>query len=474
MGQRTDASTPTAAFVGKLVMKLIGFFTWLFHTTFTLGWIYDYDSHSATLEVLKKHVTKMSLKLPQLPHDVLLSITSFLPIARDRAALGSACASLRSAMEKSLFSCVRCSSETTDADAMLLASRFGRHVRRLRFECLILGNALVKYNYNEDDDEDDDDDIYYNNNEDDNDKEDDNDNDNDNDNEDDSDNEDDNDNDNEDDNDIDEDDSGGNPEKVFRKIQDTNYARSTQLDTTVAALLRGELLPNMNSLVVVFSAHWPRSDYVSWYRSETWDNAAEAEEVFQWRRLVASMWRNIAANPFIRSLEIVSLPPIRNTAWADAAWPSFVGRLERLSIGICSHYGGVVGSVGSSAYGDFLRQHLTTVFFVNARNLLSLEILADERIPYGGVYIKSALGISNMPHLKDLSLHNCGIDVELLEFLRSHSHVIKSLHLVQCTAAALRLDKLTWAAFFNGMSASHDPVLSEITRTREYVKCGKI
>ncbi|KAJ1567227.1 hypothetical protein HK405_006710, partial [Cladochytrium tenue] len=142
--------------------------------------------------------------ISQLPADILLSVAGFLPAVRDRTALGSACTALHRALEASLFSCVRCSSGTTDLDASMVAARYGHLVRRLRFECLMFENPS----------------------------------------------------DGEGDGDGG---SEGGRDKPLEKAPDAggtpDGARSMELGTTVAATLRGELFPSVDTLVVVFHPH---------------------------------------------------------------------------------------------------------------------------------------------------------------------------------------------------------------------------
>ncbi|KAJ1549165.1 hypothetical protein HK405_008762, partial [Cladochytrium tenue] len=201
-------------------------------------------------------------------------------------------------------------------------------------------------------------------------------------------------------------------------------ACSMELSTTVAALLRGALFPSMDTLVVVFHPHnefrgdrWVDDEYKcggSIYISLAYEDlhaAAVAEEKFRWRRLMAQVWREIAANTKIRSVEIVTLPPNITTAWADAAWPTFVGNLERLTIGLWADDDGAgCQSNTTPGYLQFLEEHLATFFFDNARGLQYLAVIAHKDNPFGGSFYSngthSAFGKTNMPHLKELRVHN--------------------------------------------------------------------
>ncbi|KAJ1565906.1 hypothetical protein HK405_011372 [Cladochytrium tenue] len=381
-----------------------------------------------------------------LPPDVLLSVTDFLPAARDRTALGSACASLRRTLEVSLFSRVRCSSGTAELGASLVVVRYGHHVRRLRFECLMFENPP------------------------------------------------------EDERDGYGDGEGGR-DGPLKQPPDAGGippggVRSMELSTTVAAMLRGEFLPNLDTLVVVFHPHdefrgnrWVDDEYNSGgtiYISlarEDLRAAAKAEGKFRWRRLMARVWREIAANTKVRSLEIVKLPPNITTAWADAAWSTFVGNLERLTIGLWAGDNGAGWrSNTTEGYLQFLDEHLATFFFDNARGLQYLEIIAHQYDPFGGLFFwnatQSAFGNSNMPQLKELRMHDCVIVAALLDFLSSHAKVLKKLHLVDCMATTFRgslrvnpltraalfkgRNPLTWADFFKGMYKIRNSVLSDL------------
>ncbi|KAJ1559065.1 hypothetical protein HK405_012138 [Cladochytrium tenue] len=162
--------------------------------------------------------------------------------------------------------------------------------------------------------------------------------------------------------------------------------------------------------------------------------AAEAEEKFQWRRLMARVWREIAANTKIRSLEIVTPPPNITTAWADAAWPTFVDNLERLTIRLWAVDNGA-GWQSNTTPGNlqFLEKHLPHLTTRGACSTLRL-LLTKSTL--------SAVRSITTGRIRLSEIRTCRNYTALLEFLRSHADVLETLHLVKCMATTFNISTL--------------------------------
>ncbi|KXS09714.1 hypothetical protein M427DRAFT_63617 [Gonapodya prolifera JEL478] len=257
-----------------------------------------------------------------------------------------------------------------------------------------------------------------------------------------------------------------------------------QLSATAVALLRGDTLPHVRSLTVEFVPEsdfegseenkWVEDEYQVYgtiYISqaiEDMDDVAKAEKTFGWRDTMARVWRSISVNQVISVLEICTLPPNITTAWHEEWWSRFLGRLERLTIGM---WGGDNGAGWKSntteGYLDFL-ERLDDYFFVHGQNMRFLHIVAHEGNPFGGSdfllnYASWNLGVRCLPQLQHLRLQNCFHDEHLRDFLRGHMNSLESLHFINCMAPGmLEPDVSSWAEFFTVILESGPSVLKSL------------
>ncbi|KAI9360866.1 hypothetical protein DFJ73DRAFT_815255 [Zopfochytrium polystomum] len=354
--------------------------------------------------------------LDSLPVAVLDAIANALPSSLDRCVLSTVNSRLQTALAPSIFCTVRATNLDTDAGAIAaVASAHSHTMRTLHLQCKLFGNSDSAAGEASNDEEE--------------------------------------------------------PVGV------------SHLSATAAALLSGQLALNVTAVTIEFLPH--RNYETPWwvdnddgtsiniaYRHEGMEDASAAEAQFHWRRTMAALWRAIARNPSIRSLTIRSLPPTITTAWCEDAWPTFIGRLERLSIQM---WGGQLNGTNCHAimmdgYGPFLSDHLTRYFFNHAQELRALELIAHSSGCYGGQNYffgaPTSLGESNMPRLRSLKLHNTFIDKPLLDFICAHAATIESLSLTECMASGLlnvgSESDLSWADFFDGIVQSSPASLTDL------------
>ncbi|KAI8808139.1 hypothetical protein BJ742DRAFT_809840 [Cladochytrium replicatum] len=395
------------------------------------------------------------------PLEMLLRVATHLPL-QDRLVLSSTSSHFRRTLAPTVFRAISFTNlnefDTNSFDRVTFT--YGNHVQHLRFKCLLFPNRKRQSPANEqnedqgevvieegmEDDEEWDDEEEE-----------------------------------EEEEIIDEDEDGG-MWKNWKKLDN-------QLSETAISLLQGKKLPHVRSFTVEFVPErnfrgetWVHDEYDvrgTIYISqaiETMEDVAASETEFLWRSTMAEVWRAIALNPSITSLEIRALPPNYTTAWYEAPWVNFLSRLERLSIGL---WGGD-NSAGwrsntTDGYIDFL-SGLKDHFYNHAQNLQSLEIIADAGSAYGGSeflfvhYSPLNFGVENMPKLRQVRLHNCFHDELLREFIRGHSTTLESVDLVNCRGPGMEDSEVTsWADLFEATRRSKPLRLNHFAVTNGFV-----
>ncbi|KAI9335610.1 hypothetical protein DFJ73DRAFT_27123 [Zopfochytrium polystomum] len=221
---------------------------------------------------------------------------------------------------------------------------------------------------------------------------------------------------------------------------------------------------------------WYRGIYLYSFWRECAEDVVASEEKFEWRRVMADVWRAVASNPTVRSLTILSLPPVVTTAWLKPQWVHFVGQLEHLSIQLWGADNGEgLHSRTTPGYQDFF-EHLTTLFFDPADGLLSLEFVASPFGTYGGdnqfFETPFTIGLSSMPRLRQLRLQNCFFDKRLLSFVQRRADTLEKIHLIEFMAAVFvsgNHRNLTWADLFDGISSAEPRKLTDFRVTMRRV-----
>ncbi|KAI9310667.1 hypothetical protein DFJ73DRAFT_491739 [Zopfochytrium polystomum] len=353
--------------------------------------------------------------LDELPDDILIAIADHLTSACDRCNLSATCQRLRSALAPSVFRSVRATNGGQDAAAIwALAVAHGHHFRHMRFQCMLHGNPLAGHDTA--------------------------------------------------------------TIAVPAAEEGLDDLDGTAVSTFATDIISGRLAPRIDALTLEFIADHnfaPRgcrwvddvfgiggSIYISFWR-ECAEDVVASEEKFEWRRLMADVWRAVASNPTVRSLTILSLPPVLTTAWLKPQWVHFVGQLEHLSIQMWGADNGEgLHSRTTPGYQDFF-EHLTTLFFDPADGLLSLEFVASPFGTYGGdnqfFETPFTIGLSSMPRLRQLRLQNCFFDKRLLSFMQRRADTLEKIHLIEFMAAVFvsgNHRNLTWADLFDGISSA--------------------
>ncbi|KAI9335629.1 hypothetical protein DFJ73DRAFT_27337 [Zopfochytrium polystomum] len=375
--------------------------------------------------------------IDKLSVDILISVADLLPAASDRCDLSATRRHLRIALAPSVFHSVRATNIEQDRAAIAaLSAAHGQHIRHIRFQCMLHGNPLESSEVEENTDSRARDGLECG------------------------------------------DDGRRSEERRDLSASGHGYDNSQGpiFEFVATDILLGKIAPNIRALTLEFVADQEfEPDGCKWVddhhgiggsiyisaEAESLEDAAIAEKNFEWRRVMANIWRAVASNLTIRSLTVRSLPPNITTTWHRPEWAVFVGQLEHLALEM---WGGKSDSdfcsITTNGYQDFLSRQLKTLIFDHAHSLLSLGFVSNEFGTYGGTFIdvgaETAFGSSNMPRLLKFRAENCFFDAPLLEFLRSHTSTLETIHLVNCMAAVSLFPEMeepnpTWKGLFGGI-----------------------
>ncbi|KAK7943979.1 uncharacterized protein PG986_013092 [Apiospora aurea] len=221
--------------------------------------------------------------------------------------------------------------------------------------------------------------------------------------------------------------------------------------------------------------------------SENADQVAAKERKWKWRALMSDSWAALSENEHVRDLTVNELIPKSASAFRSSSFRRFLARLESATRRIWG--GDCVGSSGHvfTGYVEWLWNTregslgLGADFLRHMRNLKRLEIHAADTGFLGGTGTHNiplyALAPDSLPALQSLTLTNCLVGRELVEFIRGHAGVLTSLNVADCASRG-DMDgsgehSQSWATFFDEIYRNQiracleeecDPGIQEICR----------
>ncbi|TLD28383.1 hypothetical protein PspLS_04098 [Pyricularia sp. CBS 133598] len=234
----------------------------------------------------------------------------------------------------------------------------------------------------------------------------------------------------------------------------------------------GPLLPRVESLTIEFPAIYPDEQErpfecgeIEWKVRTLYDDYSEEDEhpigcnnVYIDAMLQVLVDSQYAESTAIKSLRLANLPPHSSVFFDSTNWRCFLGGLNHLDLSL---YGW-----GDSSDLTTINRQVLYLSFVDELDKIIFNHLP--RLTKLGFHISKWATLDEplpweptvTPLLEELELANVDVNANLLSFLTSWSKTINrpvSLTL-NCAAADSRLrwddpEYLTWAAFFDGLSA---------------------
>ncbi|KAK8085884.1 hypothetical protein PG997_007155 [Apiospora hydei] len=224
------------------------------------------------------------------------------------------------------------------------------------------------------------------------------------------------------------------------------------LNPAAAELLSGRHTPNARAAQMRFA--FDLNNFEEWDEmgagldaftySENADQVAAKERKWKWRALVSESWAALSENEHVRDLTVNELIPKSASAFRSSFFRRFLARLESATLRIWG--GDCVGSSGHvfTGYVEWLWNTregslgLGTDILRHMRNLKQLEIHAADTGFLGGTGTHNiplyALAPDSLPALQSLTLTNCLVGRELVEFIRGHAGVLTSLNVADCAS----------------------------------------
>ncbi|KAK8043991.1 hypothetical protein PG993_004015 [Apiospora rasikravindrae] len=207
--------------------------------------------------------------------------------------------------------------------------------------------------------------------------------------------------------------------------------------------------------------------------SETESEVAAKEQKWKWRALMNETWAALSENGHVRDLTVNDMIPKPTSAFRRPAFQSFLARLESATLRVWAgdHCGGWSAHL-FNGYVEWLSSRhermlgLHESFFCHMRGLRHLEIHAGPKGFLGGTGTHNipltALEPDILPSLRSLTLTNCLVGRELVDFIRGHAGVLTSVNVADCASLG---DKdgpgehsISWATFFDQLYSMDPPI----------------
>ena len=245
-------------------------------------------------------------------------------------------------------------------------------------------------------------------------------------------------------------------------------------------VLRGSLTPNLRKARIRFAFdfdegegwddHPDADDGMSIYvfeGVEDEDHVRRVETKWQWRALMNEMWLALSQNQRVRELVIDGFIPKWVSAFRTAEFHDFLARLETATISIWGSDNGA-GWKTCTVFGycHFL-EHLDDSLFRHMAALKHLNLVAEDPLGLEGFrHIPLALKPDQLPALETLELKNCYVGPELVDFIRGHGSVLRTLDINGCASdgdgSGLAENPLYWAEFFDQVAAIKPIALTQL------------
>ncbi|KAK8015358.1 hypothetical protein PG990_008654 [Apiospora arundinis] len=262
------------------------------------------------------------------------------------------------------------------------------------------------------------------------------------------------------------------------RINPEDKLTSPVLLPAAAELLQGRHTPNLQAAQIHFDFEF---DVDAWdddgegfsiytfEEPEDEGRTRDKEEYWEWRALMNETWQALSSNPHVKDLTIKEFVPRWTSAFRADDFRSFLGRLESAHLSILGMDNGAGWKTNTvEGYVIFLAEDLDQAFFHHMHNLRRLAIHASDEGPLGCEgfrHIPLALKPDDLPVLHSLTLSNCFVGPELVDFIRSHAQTLTSLDVGGCVSAGdgsgMAENPLYWAEFFDQVYGVK-PALTEL------------
>lgn len=252
--------------------------------------------------------------------------------------------------------------------------------------------------------------------------------------------------------------------------------KTPSLPLAASKVLEGHLTPNLHTVWLKFEFNfddgreWDSrgtsggSIYV-FEECEDDDYVREEEQIWKWRALMKETWEALTANEYVRELILDEFIPKWTSTFGTDEFCEFLSRLESATFNILGLDNGACWRTNTQeGYTEFL-ESLDTSFFHHMSGLKHLHIWAGDPLGLEGWrHIPLAVKPKDLPVLQSFKLQNCFVCPEIVTFVQSHAHVLRSLDVKDCFSAGDRGpmadDAIYWAKFFDGIYEAN-PSLTE-------------